>query len=177
MYIFADSSSFKARTGWISYNGNKYYGNSNGVLKTGWFTSGSSKYYFYPSTRIMATGTVKIDGTTYKFSSSGVLQSTPSSSGSSSSSGTKSNATIRTLLMNYANNKNNTSYSISAQLEATSYGGNTNIRVFDLFVNSGNTYIGNAKVDVTTGDVLFTWVNTASRYVSTTRIGTTGVLW
>ena len=124
----------------------------------------------------MATGTVKIDGTTYKFSSSGVLQSTPGSSGGSSSS-TKSNATIRTLLMNYANNKNNTSYSISAQLEATSYGGDTNIRVFDLFVNSGNTYIGNAKVDVRTGDVLFTWVNTASKYVSTTRIGTTGVLW
>ena len=68
-------SSGVAITGWIKSGDYWYYADpSTRKTVTGWRTIGSYKYYFYSSGK-MATGTVTISGTTYKFDSSGHLVS------------------------------------------------------------------------------------------------------
>ncbi len=52
---------------------NGYFAGSNGKLLRGWQDFSGGKYYFQPDGR-MATGKMIIDGETYEFSDSGVLQ-------------------------------------------------------------------------------------------------------
>lgn len=59
------------QTGWISYNGNIYYLDSNGLMLTGWQLLGDSWYYFYQD-GAMATGESYINGKAYTLSADGV---------------------------------------------------------------------------------------------------------
>lgn len=88
-YLGSDGS---MRTGWFYTNGDWYYAGPDGaVYHDGWFSNGGKwywleeggemayscwkridgKWYFFRSTGAMATGTVTIDGTKHRFSSSG----------------------------------------------------------------------------------------------------------
>lgn len=67
-----------AKTGWVKIKGYWYYFNADGSMKTGWLTltdnnGNITKYYLNPKTGKMTTGTKKIDGTTYKFGTSGKI--------------------------------------------------------------------------------------------------------
>lgn len=58
-------------TGWKKLSGKYYYFEDNGQMRTGWLIYKGAYYYLDPKTGVMATGTRKIDGITYTFSSSG----------------------------------------------------------------------------------------------------------
>ena len=59
------------RKDWQSVGGKWYYFGESGSMKTGWLLLGSTWYYLDPSTGVMATGKVKINGKTYVFDSNG----------------------------------------------------------------------------------------------------------
>ena len=67
-------------------------------MATGWVENASKgyKYYFNPSTGIMVTGTVTIDGKKYTFNSSGILQ-VNNNPNTTPSTGTR---TIKNILAN-----------------------------------------------------------------------------
>ncbi len=64
---------YYAATGWKKIDGNWYYFDpKNASMKTGWLTLGGNTFYL-GTDGAMVTGTQNIDGKTYTFSASGVL--------------------------------------------------------------------------------------------------------
>ena len=79
-YYF-DPKTGKAATGWKTISGKKYYFNNYGARQTGWLVSGKKKYYLDPNDNgARVSGTVKIDGKSYKFGTKGYVKYSPSSS-------------------------------------------------------------------------------------------------
>ncbi|MBO5159491.1 MAG: leucine-rich repeat protein [Lachnospiraceae bacterium] len=73
---FFHSSQYYMLTGFQSYNGNRYYLQSDGTAKTGWFTVGTDLYYGEPAANgellkgTLAKGAKEISGETYFFHTS-----------------------------------------------------------------------------------------------------------
>ena len=64
-------SSGAMKTGWLLSGGKWYYLNPNGSMATGWVKSGGLWYYMDPSSGAMVTGTLTINGKTYRFADDG----------------------------------------------------------------------------------------------------------
>ncbi|MBQ9531818.1 MAG: L,D-transpeptidase family protein [Eubacterium sp.] len=74
-YYF-DKKSYKAYKGLKKIGSYRYYFNIKSEMVTGWKTVKAEKYYFSPKKKTLgraATGTVKINGKTYKFNKKGQL--------------------------------------------------------------------------------------------------------
>ena len=75
---------------WIEIGSYKYYADKNGKRASGFTQIGKNWYYFDPAKGYMYTGTQKINGKSYTFSSAGVLLSgDPTDSGSAAFTGWK----------------------------------------------------------------------------------------
>ncbi len=60
--------------GWQKIGGCWYYFNSGGAMATGWVKSGGKWYYMDSNGKMLANTTRKINGKTYTFNASGVMQ-------------------------------------------------------------------------------------------------------
>ena len=79
---------FYAKTGWQTISGKRYYFDpKNAYLVCGWLKVGGKTYYLGKD-GVMVTGTRTIDGRTYTFHSSGVLQGSLPAGVTASSTGT-----------------------------------------------------------------------------------------
>ena len=59
--------------GWVRDGGSWYYAGEGGALASGWLHLGSNWFWLDPETRVMATGTLEINGCHCSFSDNGVL--------------------------------------------------------------------------------------------------------
>lgn len=72
-WYYLDPSKGEMKTGWLKVNNKWYYLDpKNGDMKVGWLKD-NEKWYYLSANGSMVTGTVTIDGKTYKFDSSGAL--------------------------------------------------------------------------------------------------------
>lgn len=69
----SDENQERVRTGWVQTGDGWNYYDENGALFTGWLQDGGSWYYLEPSTGIMRTGFLTLEGKTYYLQGDGKM--------------------------------------------------------------------------------------------------------